>query len=599
LTEIQSLDLIALARGYAARAFTPVDVARDVLRRIAAAGDDHVWIRRVADAELLARAQQLAGLDDVERTRLPLYGVPFAVKDNIDVAGLPTTAACPAYAYTPERDATCVAKLLAAGAMCVGKTNLDQFATGLVGVRSPYGTPRNPFNDKYIPGGSSSGSAVAVAAGLVSFALGTDTAGSGRVPAGFNNIVGLKPTRGMISTAGVVPACRTLDCVSIFALTVPDATDVLDVVAGPDERDPFSRSCRAPAPRFSDKLTIAVPRADQRQFFGDAMAQAAFERELARLIECGGTMLEIDYAPFLETAKLLYEGPWVAERYLVARNLLERQPEALHPVTRKIISGGAAFAAADAFVSFYRLEELRSLTRKVWSQARMMAVPTSGTIYTLAQVQADPVRLNANLGYYTNFVNFLDLCALAVPGEFRPDGLPAGVTLIAPAWCEGQLVNFARFLHERAGATTGATGAPLPKRAGFGVALPSGHVALAVFGAHLTDQPLSSQLTALGAMLVRPCRTAATYRLYALSGNPPRPGLVRVATGGAAIEGEVWVVPASRLGEFVAGIPAPLGIGKVLLDDGSTVSGFICEPIGIAGARDITAFGGWRAYLNA
>src|SRR5258708_3478377 len=425
---IQSLDLGALAQGYDSGAFTPVDVAREVLARIAAAGDDKVWISRVPDDAVGARAAALAGLEPAARRRLPLYGVPFAVKDNIDVAGMPTTAACPAFAYTAERHATCVQRLLDAGAILIGKTNLDQFATGLVGVRSPYGVPRNALAPDYIPGGSSSGSAVAVAAGLVSFALGTDTAGSGRVPAGFNNIVGLKPTRGLISAAGVVPACRTLDCVSIFALTADDVFQVLRVAAAPDPADAYSRAAEIGAPARPAMFRFAGPQPAQREFFGDEAARRDYESAIARLTALGGTPVEFDYAPFLTVAKLLYEGPWIAERTAVVRGLLARNPDALHPVTRKIVEGGQHYSAVDAFEGLYRLEELRAATRRLWDSADVLLVPTSGTIYTLAQIVADPLRLTANLGYYTNFVNFLDLAAIAVPSGVRPSAAPKGGT---------------------------------------------------------------------------------------------------------------------------------------------------------------------------
>jgi allophanate hydrolase len=581
-----------------------MDVAREVLQRIAAAGDDHVWISRVAEGALMARAAILTGLDDAARAALPLYGIPFAIKDNIDAAGMPTTAACPAYAYTPASNATCVQRLLDAGAILIGKTNLDQFATGLVGVRSPYGVPRNPVAPAYVPGGSSSGSAVAVSAGLVAFALGTDTAGSGRVPAGFNNIVGLKPTRGLISAAGVVPACRTLDCVSVFALTVDDAMKVLRVAAAPDVADPYSRPGLQGASPLAEarpaRFRFAVPRSAQREFFGDDAARAEYEAGIARLIAMGGAPVEFDYAPFLEIAKLLYEGPWVAERYAVVRELHTKQPDAFHPVTRKIIETGMRYSAADAFQAFYKLEALRAQTRGVWESADILVVPTSPTTYTVAEVEADPIRLNANLGYYTNFVNFLDLCAIAVPSGFRPAGsakagTPLGATLVAPPFGEGLLAALGAEFHARAGVTMGATGIALPARAPSSAPLPTA-IELAVVGAHLSGQPLNHQLTTIGATLAREARTAKTYRLYALPGEPARPGLVRVTNDGAAIACEVWSVPADKLGRFVAGIPAPLGIGKLTLDDGTTVSGFICEPLGIAGATDITAFGGWRAY---
>ncbi len=581
-------------------------MARELLQRVNAAGEDHVWINRVGEAAVMARAAFLAGLDAKARRHLPLYGIPFAVKDNIDVAGMETTAACPAFAYMPERSATCVARLIDAGAILIGKTNLDQFATGLVGVRSPYGVPRNPVAPDYVPGGSSSGSAAAVSAGLVSFALGTDTAGSGRVPAGFTNIVGLKPTRGLISAAGVVPACRTLDCVSIFALTADDALAVLRVAAAPDPADPYSRSAAFGAPEHPPAFRFALPRPFQREFFGDAAARSEYETGIERLVAMGGTPAEIDYAPFLAAAKLLYEGPWLAERLHATHDLLRRDPDALHPVTRKIIAGGDRYSGLDAFRGLYRLEELRAAAAPVWDTADILYVPTTGTIYTVAEVEADPIRLNANLGVYTNFVNFFDLSAIAVPSGFRPAGgpkagTPVGATFIAPAFREGMLTALGADFHARTGLTLGATGAPLPNRTARPAMRPAANtdaIDVAVVGAHLSGQPLNGQLTGLGAVLCGRTRTAPAYRFYALPGTPARPGLVRVADGGAAIECEVWSVPAAEFGAFVAGIPAPLGIGKITLEDGTVVCGFICEPLGISGAEDITRFGGWRNYLD-
>ena len=594
-----SLEFTALQAAYAAGHLSPAQVVAEVLGRIAAAGDDNVWISRVPAGTIRSRAEALAALSAVERARLPLYGLPFAVKDNIDVAEMPTTAACPAYAYTPGASATCVEKLLAAGAILVGKTNLDQFATGLVGVRSPYGVPRNPLNPDYVPGGSSSGSAVAVSAGLVSFALGTDTAGSGRVPAGFNNIVGLKPTRGLISCSGVVPACRTLDCVSVFALTADDALAVLRVAAGPDRSDAYSRSATIGPATRTKGFRFGILRPDQREFFGDAEAAAEYERGITRLTAMGGTALEFDYAPFLATAKLLYEGPWVAERYAVVREIYANNPDAMHPVTRAICANGLKYSAAATFEAFYRLEELRAATRGVWEHVDVLFVPTSGTIYSVAQIEADPIRLNANLGHYTNFVNFLDLSAIAVPGAFRGNGTPMGGTLVAPPFSEGLLTALGAELHSAAGVPMGATGIRLPPRAAPPLAPVASTIDVAVVGAHLSGQPLNGQLTGIGGKLVRAVRTAPAYRFYALPGEPPRPGLVRVTSGGAAIETEIWSVPAEKFGGFVAGIPAPLGIGKLQLEDGATVCGFICEPLGITGARDITEFGGWRAYRNS
>ena len=407
---------------------SPEQTIAETYARIRAQNDPAIFIALRDEADALAEARALKGRDP----GLPLFGVPVAIKDNIDVAGLPTTAACPAYAYTPDVDATSVARLRAAGAIVIGKTNLDQFATGLVGVRSPYGVPRNAINERLVPGGSSSGSAVAVAAGLVPIALGTDTAGSGRVPAMLNNIVGLKPSLGLVSTFGVVPACRTLDCVSVFSLTVEDAVTTLGAMAAPDEKDAYSRSFSLAAPgACPPHLRLGVPRASQRQFFGDQRAAKAYDAALSRFVEMGATLVEIDVEPFHETARLLYEGPWVAERYLTARELIEKDPAALHPITLQIVGGGAKPSAADAFKAFYRVQELKRVCERVLGPVDALVVPTAPATYTVDEVLADPVTLNSRLGTYTNFVNLLDLCGLAVPASMSADGVPFGITLLA------------------------------------------------------------------------------------------------------------------------------------------------------------------------
>ena len=592
---VGSLDLASLSARIRAGSLSADTVARAVLGRIAAAGDDKVWILRLSDDAILARARALDALPAEQRAALPLFGIPFAVKDNIDVAGLPTTAGCPAFAYTPARSASCVQRLLDAGALLIGKTNLDQFATGLVGVRSPYGVARNPFDFSMIPGGSSSGSAVAVSAGLVSFALGTDTAGSGRVPAGFTNIVGLKPTRGLVSTAGVVPACRSLDCVSVFALTVEDSLDVLAVMAAPDASDPFSRAAPPTPPAPRAPFRFGVPRADQLRFFGNAEAERIYREALDRLEGLGGQRVEIDFAPFTAAADLLYSGAWVAERTSAVGDFIAAHPDDVLPVTRKIIMGGSALSAVDAFRASYRLEELRGQAAAVWTAIDVLALPTSGTAYSIAEVEADPVRTNSNLGATTNFVNLLDLCGIAVPAGFQADGLPAGATLLAPAFREAAVGGIAAALHRAGGMPLGATGVPQPavRAAEYGR---SGLLRLLVVGGHLAGMALNHELTNLGARLVEACTTAPAYRLHALPGTPPRPGMLRVTEGGAAIAGEVWEMPPDAFGRFVAGIPAPLGIGSVELADGRRVSGFLCEPAALTDAPDISGYGGWRAW---
>ncbi|HEV7867021.1 MAG TPA: allophanate hydrolase [Chthoniobacteraceae bacterium] len=555
----------------------PADTVREVYRRIAERGDDAVWIHLPPIEEILAQLP-------TDRS-LPLFGVPFAVKDNIDVANWPTTAACPRFAYTAERDATVVARLRAAGAIPIGKTNMDQFATGLVGTRSPYGIPRSVFDKDYISGGSSSGSAVAVAAGLVAFSLGTDTAGSGRVPAAFNDIVGLKPTRGLLSMHGVVPACRSLDCVSILARNVADAEAVLAVAEGHDEADAFSRE-RPPLPHgWRAPIRFGVPRQDQLEFFGDIEAAGLFARAAERLEQLGHEPVEIDFQPFRDAARLLYAGPWIAERLAAIQPFFQREPEALHPVVAQIIGSATKYHAVDTFRGIYELERLRKLAAREWIKMDVLLLPTTGTTYTVEELLADPIRLNTNLGAYTNFVNLLDLCGLAVPAGFRPtNGLPFGVTLLAPAFEEARVVALARQF-------AGEAAAPAPA---------DGRIALAVVGAHLSGQPLNRQLTERGALLTRTCRTAPAYRLYALANtNPPKPGLVRTPdASGPGIEVEVWSLTAAAFGDFVAHVPPPMVIGTVELEDGTSCKGFLCEPFALQDSREITSFGGWRSYLS-
>ncbi|HUJ87686.1 MAG TPA: allophanate hydrolase [Burkholderiales bacterium] len=594
-TQTESLDIARLRERYLSGALDPQRVVALLLERIERRGDDKLWIDRVPRAALEARAAELLRRRPDE---LPLYGIPFAIKDNIDLAGHPTTAACPEFAYTPGESAPVVQRLLDAGAIAIGKTNLDQFATGLVGTRSPYGACANPFDERYISGGSSSGSAVAVAAGLVSFSLGTDTAGSGRVPAAFNNLVGLKPTLGLLSTRGVVPACRSLDCVSIFGLTVRDAQAVLQVTQGFDRGDPFSRAAPAgPEIAFGACFRFGVPRPAQLEFFGDRDAAELYRTALARLESLGGERIELDFEPFFEAARLLYEGPWVAERWLAVRDLLERKPEALHPVTRRVIERATAFSAADAFAASYRMQALRRRAEAAWSEVDLLVTPSAPTIYTRAEVEADPIALNSRLGTYTNFVNLLDMSGLAVPAGFRADGLPFGVTLLAPAFHDGALAGLGERLQRAQGLPLGATGIELPPAQQSPAAARPATVQLVVCGAHMSGLPLNRELTERNARLVRRARTAARYRFYALEAfSPPRPGLVR-SEPGAAIEVEVWELPATAFGGFVDGIPAPLGIGTVELEDGAQLRGFVCEHYATREAREITRLGGWRAYL--
>ncbi len=587
-----------LLDGYRARRFTPAEVMTRLMDSAERAEPHNAWITRLSRDEVMRYVEALQS-HNVDAS--PLYGIPFVIKDNIDLAGVPTTAGCPAFAYTPTRSAAVVERLLQAGAIPLGKTNLDQFATGLVGARSPYGACRNSFNAAFIAGGSSSGSAVAVASGFASFGLGTDTAGSGRVPAAFNNVVGLKPTLGRLSTRGVVPACRSLDCVSIFTLTADDAARVLDVAEAFDAEDPFARRL-GNAPLSGSRF--GVPRREQLQFFGDLAYAQLFDATVQRLQTLGGVRVEIDFAPFIEAARLLYEGPWLAERYAAVGRFIATHPGWVLPITAQIIDGGKTPSAVQAYEAQYRLKALQRASETAWSEVDLILTPTAGTIYSIEAVEADPIRLNTALGYYTNFMNLFDLVGVAVPAGFRSDGLPFGVTLIGPAASERALLAQAELLHSASVATLGATGMrrPPPRTQAPGgpeARLAAGHVALAVCGAHMQGLPLNGQLRERGAYLLECTRTSPHYRLFALPGGPPqRPGLVRVSTGGAAIEVEVWAVPSERLASLMDSVPAPLAIGKVEVQSGRLVAGFICEAYAAAEAVDITSYGGWRAYVG-
>lgn len=546
--------------------------------------DPAMFITLRDETDCLAEAERLEAEGPEGK---PLYGLPFAVKDNIDVAGLPTTAACAEAAYVPEVSAFAVARLEQAGAICIGKTNLDQFATGLVGVRSPYGVPRNSIRADLIPGGSSSGSAVAVGAGIAAFSLGTDTAGSGRIPAGLNGIVGLKPSLGLLSSTGMMPACRTLDTISIFAAETADAALATSVAQAYDAADFMSRRLPAAGIAPAGKtFTVGVPLPEQRLFFGDIAAQQAYEADLATLTALGGEIEEIDFEPFHAVARLLYEGPWVAERYHAVRSLIESNPEALHPVTHKIISGASRFSAVDTFDAIYKLAQMKRQITPVIERLDCFAVPTVPAVYTVAELEADPVQLNSNLGTYTNFVNLLDMAAISVPVSERSDALPSSLTLIASAGSDAFLAGIAQRLER------GLSDAPA-------IAARPGELLVCVVGAHLRGMPLNHELTDRNARLVATTRTAPDYALYALSDTvPPKPGLVRVAAGeGVSVEVEVWALDAAGFGCFVDGVPAPLGIGTVRLEDGSQVNGFIAESIAIEQATDISGFKSWRSYI--
>ena len=594
------LGMKTLHEGYANGA-SPARLIHAIYARIDEVGDPGIFITLRDKADVLAEAATLPAFDPVA---YPLWGIPFAAKDNIDVAGLPTTAACPAFAYDATEDAFVIARLRAAGALVIGKTNLDQFATGLVGVRSPYDIPRNAIDPDIVPGGSSSGSAVAVAQGVVTFALGTDTAGSGRVPAALNNIVGIKPTLGLLSASGMVPACRTLDTISIFATGIADGWQALTVAAGHDPADSYSRPLPAPALDMPPAPVIGVPDAASREFFGDTVQEAAFAAALDRLAAIGAQIVEIDLAPFYAVAEMLYSGAWVAERMAAIEDLMRTNPDGVHPVTRQIVGAADDLSAADAFRGIYRLMDLKRATEPTLNRIDMMCVPTIPTFYSRADLDADPIGPNSRLGTYTNFVNLLDMCGLAVPTAPRGDGRPGSVTLLAPAGKDGLLASWAAALETDAAISPGAgLSRPAPLVTDATAPGPE-EMLIAAVGAHMSGLPLNHELTNLGARCLGPARTEAAYRLFRLPGGPvPKPGLLRdpngTADGGTEIEVELWALDRAAMGRFMAGIPSPLSIGTIGLVDGRSCKGFLVEAAAIQGAEDISAHGGWRGFLAA
>lgn len=589
---IQSIS--ALKHAYTAGGTKPETLMAQIRQKAEAYASHNIWIHVLSAEE---QAPYLERLQKMDPQTTPLWGIPFAIKDNIDLAGIPTTAACKAFTYTPSDSAFVVQQLLDAGAIPVGKTNLDQFATGLNGTRSPWGACKNAFNDDYISGGSSSGSAVAVALGMASFSLGTDTAGSGRVPACFNGLIGVKPSRGLLSSTGMVPACRSLDCMTIFTQQLNDANLLLSIAEGQDKTDPFSRAnpFANQSRQFGKRngpLKIGVIPDAQLQFFGDDAYQAAYAKSMEQLSQQAEIeLIEFDYAPFDEAAKLLYEGPWVAERYIATTPLIEEQPEAIFPVVRDIISQGNQALATDLFKAQYRLEGLKSLCGDILQSFDCILTPTAGCCFTIEEMLEEPILRNSQLGYYTNFMNLLDLSSLAVPTQTASNGLPFGLTLVGPCFSDRRLLSIAARLSD--------VFAPLSLDGSeVGAIAETSTIDVMVCGAHLSGMPLNWQLIERGATLKQSVYTSAKYRMYALAGGPPfRPGLILDSDAGAKIEVEVWSVPACEFGSFVAGIPAPLGIGKVELENGEWVSGFICEPYGIEGAQEITKLGGWRAYI--
>jgi allophanate hydrolase len=595
------LTLPALRSGYLSGRLTPEQVIDNILRRSDQFAGHNIWISLRTRQQLQPQLERLHQLDPASH---PLWGIPFAIKDNIDLAGLDTTAACPAFRHRPEESAAVVQRLLDAGAIALGKTNLDQFATGLVGSRSPFGPCANAFDPSYISGGSSSGSAVAVALGLASFSLGSDTAGSGRVPAAFNNLVGVKPSRGLLSARGMLPACRSLDCMSIFALTVDDAHSVLQVAEGFDPADAYSRrnpfgNSRHYYGEWRQPLVFGVIPPALLAFFGDDHYAQAYRDTLERLRDRDVHFVEIDFRPFQEAAQLLYQGPWVAERYLATTPLIEEQPQALLPVTREIIAAGAKPTAGDLFAAQYRLQSLQRRCQEILAGCSCLLTPTAGRLFRQSEIEDDPIGRNSQLGYYTNYMNLLDLAAVAVPTAFTATGLPFGVTLVAGAFSDRKLLAIANRLQQRLRLPLGALGLPPPTDLERRAAPATEWLPLVVCGAHMQGLALNWQLTERGGRLLERTRTAPRYRLLALTDGPlPRPALIRDDAAGRSIEAELWELPASELGGFVAEIPAPLGVGKVLLADDRELPGFICAAGAVGDAEDISAFGGWRAWLR-
>jgi len=567
------------------------------LKRDQESKPDTAWISLASNEQII---EQLNRLEGRQAADLPLFGIPFAVKDNIDVAGWTTTVGCPDFAYQPKKTATSVQKLLDAGAVLIGKTNLDQFATGLVGTRSPYGVVTNPFNPKYVSGGSSSGSASVVSRGLVLFSLGTDTAGSGRIPAAFTNTVGTKPTPGYMSTEGVFPACKTIDCISIFTLTAADASLVLDVM-GANVHDRTREPQYHPEPKlvhqFNAPLRIGIPKA--ADFLDNKEYPQLFVKALQTLKSMGHHVIEIDITPFVKAGKLLYDGPWVAERYAVIEDFIKSHPNSLDPSVKKIIESGSSYTAAQGFRATYQLKDLETECQKVWSQCDLIVVPSAPRHPTIDELKTEPILRNSELGMYTNYVNLMRLAAVAVPADFTAEGLPFGVTLIGQGGSDFAILRFAAQWQKLTKMPLGCTKTVSPSHYLDIENSNTSFVRLAVVGAHLKGMPLHSQLVERAARFVKACKTAIRYQLFALANtSPPKPGLVRVEQGGRAIDLEIYDVPTEVIGSFLALIPSPLGLGTIELEDGSWVKGFICEPIGIAGATNISHHGGWKNYLK-
>ena len=578
-----------LAESYRTAGLTPSDVVDQLSQKITANGEDGTWISVLDRSELLVRAKELQEQGDPKS--LPLFGIPFGVKDSIDVAGVDTTLACPDYAYRANSTAPVVAKLIEAGGIYVGKTNLDQFATGLNGTRTPYPLPRGVYGGNMISGGSSSGSALAVAKGVVPFTVATDTAGSGRVPPALNGIVGFKPSRGMISTVGLVPACRSLDCISLIGSTVPDLAAVFDLVAGVDERDPYAR-VRRRDPLPPSAFRIGLPDIDELEFFGDGPMRDAHLAARVRIEHEYTRTVQVPFGPFLAAGELLYQGPWVAERLTEFGDFLADHPDSILPVIRTILEGGAKYSAVDVFSAEHRLGELRAQVTELWHRMDVLVLPAIGTTFTVDEVLADPIGANTKLGHYTHFGNLLDLCAAVVPAGLTADGRPAALMVLGPALADDRVLALA--------AELSAQTLDLPARVPESVSMTT----LVVVGHHLSGQPRSTDLTDCGGQLVSTTQTAPAYRLLAVGSDKQVPVLVSVPTGGGSLEVETWTVPSAALPAILTASSESVCLGRVALADGSTEIGFVADPSVLSSlsgtaALDITDFGGWRSYLAA
>ena len=589
-----NLNIQALRQAYKNNDITPNHLILQLREQAIAQQDYNAWITLLTEDQLKA---YLSFLEDKSIDELPLYGVPFAIKDNIDLAGVPTTAACPDFTYTPTENAFVVQQLLNAGAIPLGKTNLDQFATGLVGMRSPFGEGKNAFNMDYVSGGSSSGSAISTALGQVSFALGTDTAGSGRVPAALNNLIGHKPTKGLFSNTGLVPACLSLDCITVFALNTQDAALVTSIAGQADVNDAYSREnhpnnhLRYFQPKLPNSFSFAVP--SELDFYGNTETQALFENTVEKLQSLGGEKIEIDFTPFIEAAKLLYEGPWVAERYLATKDV---NPDSMLDVIKTIIGTAEGKTAADAFAAQYKLQAYKKICDKQVDAVDFILTPTCPTQFTRAELREEPIKYNSVLGTYTNFMNLLDYTATNVPVGFTESGVSWGVTLFSQSFSDMRLLSYSGALHEALNLPQGATGLPAQIFHDSALPMPQDCINVVVCGAHLEGFSLNWQLTDRKATLISKTQSAPKYQLYALP-DGKRPAMIRDEENGQAIEVEVWSMPVEFFGSFVAGIPAPLGIGKVELADGTWHCGFMSEGNVVSDSENISHFGGWKAYL--